>query len=90
MTARRKGSSAKGWRRIQGEPERIGPLLRECGVLASDADPVECWWHRDQQGRARRIHARYADGWRVTVTLHLGGGFKLSQALTLTSKPVSA
>lgn len=86
MTARKKPARSKGWRRVEGDPVVMGPLLREFGSLSDETEPLECWSHFDRQSRPRRIHARYADGWRVTLVLHVAGGGSLSQALTLKFK----
>jgi hypothetical protein len=75
------------WRTITPDPAKVGPLLREAGFLGSEGDPVECRASFDGSDRPRRIHARYADGWRCTMTFRADGSYSLSQAITLRSDP---
>ncbi len=79
-----------GWRQTNPEPAKIGPLLRECGFLGDDADPLEVTAHFDRQNRPRRIHATYPNGWKATLNLRVDGSFALSQSVRFVSKKVEA
>jgi len=78
-----RASTKRGWRRSEADPAKVGPILRMAGTIPSDGDPVDAWAHFDRQGRPRRIHARYADGWRATLSFRLDGTCSLSLALKL-------
>lgn len=65
-------------------PELVA-MLREMGA-PNDADPVEIKAKWDRQGRVRGVTARWADGWRMTVNLHLSGSYSVSYALRMTTR----
>jgi hypothetical protein len=68
----------------------MGPLLRQCGFIGDDADPLEVKAHFDRAGRPRRIHATYPNGWRATLNLRADKTYSLSQAIKFVSrKPAS-
>jgi hypothetical protein len=77
-----------GWRKINfvgSQLAEVGEMLRETGVIAGDGDPVEASGHRDRAGKIRRMHARYANGWRATLSFRKDGTYSVSQALKLVS-----
>lgn len=79
---RRRG--LRGWRRVDYAAEMIalvGEQLRECGSLGGDGDPVAAHGFYDNQGRLRRLHATYANGWRATLVVRTDGSWSLSQAI---------
>lgn len=69
------------WRTTQPDPAIIGPLLRDAGFRGSDADPTSCRASFDADGRPRRLHARYAEGWTCTMHLSADGSYSLSQSI---------
>lgn len=84
---RSRGNSA--WRKItftSDDLSKVGELLRETSVIAGEGDPISAHGHYDTQGRPRRIHARYANGWRATLVMRLDGTYSISQAIKLTSR----
>lgn len=72
-----------GWRHTTPDPATIGPMLRKAGFVASDVDPVRVSASFDHDGRPRRIHARYPDGWTCLLNLSLDGSYTLSQSLRM-------
>ena len=66
---------------------KVGALLRDAGPIAGDGDPTHAHAHYDPQGRVRRVHATYANGWRATLVLRVDGSFSLSQAIKMVSQP---
>ncbi|MGE4323394.1 MAG: hypothetical protein AB7E60_10250 [Sphingobium sp.] len=64
----------------------VGGKLRECGPIGGDGDPVEAHALFDAANRMRRIHARYANGWRVTLVIRVDGSYSLSQAIKLVAR----
>ncbi len=72
-----------GWRSKQEAPAVIGPMLRQAGFIGSDSDPTSVRASYDADGRPRRVHARYADGWTCTMHLSLDGGFSLTQSIRM-------
>lgn len=72
-----------GWRRREVDLAKAGALMRAAGFVASSADPVAAHAHYDGQGRIRRAHATYEDGWRATLQLRLDGTSSLSMAIKL-------
>lgn len=64
---------------------RMADVLQQAGA-AGRGDPVEVHGFWDRQGRLRRITARWADGWKMTVNLHLRGGYSVSHAIRLTTR----
>lgn len=79
-----------GWRKVAVTAERmpaIAQQLRDTGCVAGNGDPIEAHIHYDRQGRARRVHARYENGWRATLVLRLDGTISLSQAIKLITGP---
>jgi len=66
------------WRVISPDPAKVGPLLRECGFLAVETDPIEVSAHFDAADRPRRVHAKYEGGWRATLVLRADGSYSLS------------
>lgn len=79
------GNSRK-WRKVTLPAENMAAvraLISEVGFCLGKGDPVEAFGWIDAKGRSRKIHAHFADGWRATVKLHLGGTASLSQALTI-------
>ncbi len=72
-----------GWRTTQPDPAAIGPMLRDAGFVGSAADPVTVRASFDAQGRPRRIHARYPDGWTCVLHLSLDRSYSISQCLRL-------
>lgn len=83
-------AGTRGWQKVAVEADNMAMVaakLRETGVIAGDGDPVEAHAHFDAQRRLRRIHARYANGWRATLTIRVDGSYSLSQAIRMaTSK----
>ncbi|EQB31974.1 hypothetical protein [Sphingobium ummariense] len=80
----------RSWRRVDVTPdnmEMVGAKLRECGTMGGEGEPVQAHAHFDRQGRLRRIHAAYENGWRVTINIRLDGSYSLSQAIKIVSKP---
>lgn len=77
------------WRVTSEDPATIGPLLRKCGFLAVDTDPLEVRAHFDATGRPRRVHATYQGGWRATLVLRADGTYSLSQTITLVSRAIA-
>ncbi|WP_448660292.1 hypothetical protein ACPVPU_07220 [Sphingomonas sp. CJ99] len=61
--------------------EKLVEMLAECGV--DRGTPADATGSFDRQGRCRRIAARWADGWRVTVNLHLSGGYSVSYSIRM-------
>jgi hypothetical protein len=83
----------RGWRKIpvnEADMPKVAALLREAGPIAGDGDPTAAHAHYDPQGRVRRVHATYANGWRATLVLRVDGSFSLSQAIKLVSQPKGA
>ncbi len=66
--------------------EMVADKLRECGQRGSDGCPVEAHAHFDAKNRLRRIHTRYANGWRATLVIRVDGSYSLSQAVKLVSE----
>ncbi len=73
----------RGWRTIDAEPAKIGPMLRQAGFIGSERDPTSVRGSYDADGRPRRVHARYADGWTCTMHLAADGSYTLSQSLRM-------
>jgi len=73
------GRRTRGWRTVGQDPAKVGPLLREAGFRGSEADPVDVRASYDADGRPRRIHARYADGWSCVMHLAADRSYSLSQ-----------
>ena len=80
-----KGCGRSGWRRREIGLAEAGKLMRAAGFAISSADPVSAHAHYDGQGRVRRAHATYEDGWRTTLQLRLDGTSSLSMAIRLVS-----
>jgi len=81
---RRRG--LRGWRRVDVTADNmamVGEKLRECGSMGGDGDPVAAHAFYDNQGRLRRLHATYGNGWRATLVIRTDGSFSLSQAIKL-------
>ena len=69
--------------KTEAEPAKVGKMLRDFGVAhEDDPESVQAYW--DAQGRPRRVHARWPDGWTATLFLHSDGGYSLSQNLKIT------
>lgn len=88
----RKRSPVKrgGWRRVDVTGDNmpmVAEKLRDAGSVGGEGEPTAAHAHFDRQGRLRRIHATYANGWRATLTLRVDGSYSLSQALKLISTP---
>lgn len=82
--SKRKG----GWRRVDVTADNmpmVAEKLREAGSVGGEGQPTAAHAHFDRQGRLRRIHATYANGWRATLTLRTDGSYSLSQALKMVS-----
>ncbi|MFB0874560.1 MULTISPECIES: hypothetical protein [unclassified Sphingobium] len=82
----RRGNRA--WQKVAVSAENMAMVadqLRACGQLAGDGDPIEAFAHFDNGRRLRRIHARYANGWRATLVIRVDGSWSLSQAIKLVS-----
>lgn len=73
----------RGWRVIQPDPAKIGPLLRDAGFVGSDADPIRVSASFDQDERPRRIHAYYDSGWSCVMHLSADGSYSLSQSIRM-------
>jgi hypothetical protein len=71
----------RGWRTTSPDPAGIGPMLRHAGFVGPDSDPTSVRVSFDADGRPRRVHARYADGWTCTMHLCADGSYSLSQSL---------
>lgn len=72
-------SKKRGWVRITPLPAEAAALFRDAGFAGYPADPERCHGFRDRQGRPRRLHAVYPNGWRATLVFHLDGSASLSQ-----------
>jgi hypothetical protein len=81
-----------GWRQTQPDPATVGPLLRKAGFIGSESDPISVRASFDDEGRPRRVHARYAEGWTCCMHLALDGSYSLSQSVRMrvTGKAVPA
>lgn len=81
-----------GWRQTSPDPSVIGPRLREFGFIGSNADPISVRASFDIEGRPRRVHARYPDGWTCTLNLSTDRSYTISQSLRtrVTGKAVPA
>jgi hypothetical protein len=81
-----------GWRQTQPDPAVIGPRLREFGFIGSETNPISVRASFDAEGRPRRVHARYADGWTCTLHLSTDRSYSISQSLRMrvTGKAVLA
>ncbi|HEX8485712.1 hypothetical protein [Sphingomonas sp.] len=73
----------RGWRSTQPDPALIGPMLRQAGFIGSDSDPTSVRASFDADGRPRRIHARYAEGWTCAMHLSIDGSYSLSQSIRM-------
>lgn len=60
-------------------------LLKDLGAPYED-NPVEIKAKFDRQGRTRGLVARWANGWHMTVNLHLSGDYSVSYSLRLTTR----
>lgn len=76
MTGRAK---KRGWVRITLSPSEAAPLFRDKGFVGCPDAPERCHGSMDRQGRPRRMHAVYPNGWRATLVFHLDGSVSLSQ-----------
>lgn len=77
-----------GWRRRDIELAKAGSLMREAGFVGCDSDPIVAYAHYDRQGRPRRAHAQYENGWRATLCIRINGDCSLSQAIRLLAEPL--
>lgn len=70
-------------RRVQIIPADAMPLLREAGVISQeqDAETVMAWL--SPSGQPRRIIARFPDGWRADLRIHVDGSFSMTQSLKI-------
>lgn len=78
-----------GWRKVDVTAElmpHVAEQLRNAGSLGGEGIPVAAHAHFDRQGRLRRIHATYENGWRATLVLRLDGSYSLSQAIKLVTQ----
>ncbi|MFZ5746351.1 MAG: hypothetical protein ACOY45_01695 [Pseudomonadota bacterium] len=75
--------TGSAWHRVALPVDRAGAVLRSAGFCLSNDDPVEAYGHCDRQGRWRRVHARYADGWRATLVFRLDGSGSLSYSIKM-------
>jgi hypothetical protein len=58
-------------------------MLRELGFVGTESDPTSVRASFDADGRPRRVHAHYADGWSCTLQLSIDGSFSLSQSVRM-------
>ncbi len=72
-----------GCRTTRPDPAKVGPLLRQAGFRGSDDDPVRVRATYDDQGRPRRVHAHFADGWSCVLYLASDGAYTLRQSLRI-------
>ena len=72
-------------RKVALVPAKAQALLEQVGVRASAGEPVAVFGYYDAAGEARRIVARYADGWRADLRFHVDGSYSLTQSLRLRS-----
>jgi len=81
-----------GWRQTAPDPATIGPLLRKAGFVGSEVDPISVRASFDDEGRPRRVHARYPEGWTCVMHLAIDGSYSLSQSIRMrvTGKRVPA
>ncbi|RYY25249.1 MAG: hypothetical protein EOP62_14405 [Sphingomonadales bacterium] len=84
-----------GWQRRDIAIDGADRIFRGVGFDATETEPVEAWASFDRQNRMRRVHARWACGWRATLQLRLDGTGSLSSAkkiatITLVSDPRGA
>lgn len=77
-------------RTVAADPRIGGQVLRENGFVACDEEPTECRVSFNATGAIRRVHARYPNGWRCTLSLLSNGAYSLSQTIRLTTKPEPA
>lgn len=93
MRASSPAKRGRGWRRVDVTSDNmpmVAQKLREAGSVGGEGEPAAAHAHFDRQGRLRRIHATYANGWRATLTLRTDGSYSLSQALKLVSAAKAA
>ncbi|WIA55467.1 hypothetical protein N6H05_01860 [Sphingobium sp. WTD-1] len=85
---RKRGNRA--WQKVVVAPGEdmtmVADKLRECGQRGGDGEPIEAHALFDAQSRLRRIHARYANGWRATLVVRVDGSYSLSQAIKIVSQ----
>lgn len=67
-----------GWSKVSLDLPGTGRMIREAGFDKTEGDPIEARGERDPHGTLRRIHARWADGWRVTIVVKKDGTGTLS------------
>ena len=76
----------RSWRRVDLDTDRLAAvllLLREAGKVMGEGTPILAHAFYDAVGRARRVHATFADGWRATLVIYVDGTCSLSQALKI-------
>lgn len=68
-------------------PELVEAIREYAGHIYDDTDLVEAVFKYDRRGRRLRgFCARWANGWKMTVNLHLRGGYSISHALRLDTR----
>lgn len=72
-----------GLRRFPLDVAKAKVVLDEAGVRASAGEPETAFGYVDATGKARRMVARYADGWRADLRFHVDGTYSLTQSLRL-------
>lgn len=79
----RKARKRTPLRKVQLVPANAMPLLLEAGVISrdKDADTVMAWL--TASGEPRRIIARFPDGWRADLRIHVDGSFSMTQSFKL-------
>lgn len=70
-------------RKVALVPAKAQALLDQVGVRASAGEPVAVFGYYDATDEARRIVARYADGWRADLRFHADGSYSLTQSKRL-------
>lgn len=85
-----KRGDRRGWVRHELDLAKAHSLFRRAGFGGSEVEPATAYAHRDRQGRWRRVHARWPDGWRATLTLYVDGSQALSMALRVVTRPSGA
>ncbi len=77
-------SNRRGWQRVEFVGQAlvdIAPFIPTARAMVEDSEIVAAHAFRDRAGIWQRIHARYANGWRVTASRRKDGSWSSSWAL---------
>ncbi len=78
----------RGWQRVEFVEQAlvdIAPFIPAARAMVEDSEIVAAHGFRDRAGVWQRIHAPYANGWRVTASRRKDGSWSSSWALKLTA-----